>query len=261
VSADVDVVPGSVCDRLVGGLTTTAGDLTGPPVEVTLSSLRRSTTDPDSLARPDGPFAWKPAFVRRSLGLAAVRACADGRYRGPAEAVGPVAAEAVDEWRRTGWRTFHWEPWFAGLGVGARAAVLAGAVTWATPVWASADWAALGDRAVVGGADDLWTCPGVPTVRLKGRCEARVGPALVSVSCGAPGAHWAEELGYLGLVAGLSDPDHRLPARVVGLWPESGDRRTAPVDEALLVAAVDRVVAAVDLVACGRRAAAHAPAA
>ena len=31
------------------------------------------------------------------------------------EAVGPISGEAVAEWERTGWRTFHWEPWFAGL--------------------------------------------------------------------------------------------------------------------------------------------------
>ena len=38
----------------------------------------------------------------------------------------------MSEWRQTGWRTFHWEPWLAGLPAGARAVVLAEAVTWAT---------------------------------------------------------------------------------------------------------------------------------
>ena len=194
-----------------------------------------------------------------------MRACANRRFRGPAEAVGPVADHAVDEWRRTGWRTFHWEPWFAGLGAGARAVVLAEATTWATPLWASADWTALGARAVVGGADEVWTCPGPRTVRLKARCEARVGPepsgidagdgtsppvagpALVSVSNGVPGDGWADELAYLALVAGLGVPGQPVPARVIGLWPESGLRRTVAVDEEALAAAVDRVVAVVSL--------------
>jgi len=224
--------------------------------------VRAARSRPESLALPPPPFAWKPVFVRRSLGLAAVRACAAGRFRGPAEAVGPVADQAVDEWRRTGWRTFHWEPWFAGLGAGARAVVLADAATWATPLWASADWAALGGRADVGGTDDQWTLPGAGAVRLKARWEARVrpapvgsptggaerpsaGPALVSVSGGIPDDDWVHDLAYLALVAGLHEPGRPVAARVVGLWPEAGLRRTVGIDEVVLDAACDRVVAVV----------------
>ncbi len=254
-----------VRDRLVDGITAAVQHLpAGELVEVTLPLLRRAATHPATVGQDDGPFAWKPVFARRSLGLAAVQACAEGRFRGPAEAVGPLAAHAVDEWRRTGWRTFHWEPWFAGLGAGARAAVLAEAATWASPLWASADWCALRGRSRIGGTDDLWTCPGPRTVRLKGRCEARVaattaagpgdgpgtpGPALVSVSCGIPRADWAAELAYLALVAALRDPDQPVPARVVGLWPEAGMRRTAEIDEHLLADSADRVIGAVGLVA------------
>ncbi len=243
----------------------------GGLVEVTLPVLRMARSRPGTVGLPEATFAWKPVFARRSLGLAAVRACADGRFRGPAEAVGPLAEEAVDEWRRTGWRTFHWEPWFAGLGAGARAVVLAEATTWATPLWASAEWTALGSRAVIGGADDSWTCPGPRTVRLKARCEARVyplpveparggaerpvaGPALVSVSAGTPDEGWAHDLAYLALVAALREPDRPVAARVVGLWPESGLRRTVGIDEPALAAAADRVVAVVELLA-------HAPSA
>ena len=251
-----------VHQRLVDGVIGAVdGTAAGSPVEVTLPLLRRARTRPETVGLAEPAFTWKPAFARRSLGLAAVRACAAGRFRGPADAVGPLAAEAVDEWRRTGWRTFHWEPWFAGLGSGARAVVLAEAVTWSTPLWASADWAALGPRAVVGGADDLWTCPGPRTVRLKGRCEARVacsgapapgpasGGALVSVSGGSPGPGALDELAYLALVAGVRSPGEPPPARVVGLWPESGESLTAHIDEEALGAAADRVVEVVALVA------------
>jgi len=257
-----------VRDGLVEGVASVAGALAaGDLVEVTLPLLRRARTCPESVGQPDSPFAWKPAFARRSLGLAAVRACADGQFRGPAAAVGPLAEGAVDEWRRTGRRTFHWEPWFEGLGAGARAVVLAETTTWAGPLWAAADWAALGARATVGGPDDLWTCPGPSTVRLKGRWEARVaaprssggvggrsddGAALVSVSGGIPDEGWADELAFLALVAGLRSPDLPVPARVVGLWPAAGERRTVEVDEAGLTDAAERVVAAVGLVAGAR---------
>jgi hypothetical protein len=239
----------------------------GGPVEVNLPALRRARSHPGTVGLPDPAFAWKPAFARRSLGLAAVRACAGGHFRGPAEAVAPLAAEAVDEWRRTGRRTFHWEPWFAGLGAGARSVVLAEAVTWATPLWASADWTALGERAVIGPADDRWSCPGPRTVWLKARCEARVDPlptpvrgtgdgpaapaagsALVVVSGGAPCGGWADDLGFLGLVAAVRPSDRSVPARVVGLWPEAGLRRTIEIDEARLVSAADRVVTTLALV-------------
>ena len=252
-----------VRDRLVDGVASAVGDLaTGELVEVTLPLLRRAGSRPDGVDLAGDPFTWKPVFARRSLGLAAVRACAEGRYRGPSGAVGPLAEHAVDEWRRTGWRTFHWEPWFAGLGTGARAVVLAEATTWATHLWESADWVALGARARIGGPDDLWTCPGPRTVRLKGRCEARVEPvsggtgtALVSVACGSPSSGWAEELAYLALVAALRAPDQPVPARVAGLWPEAGVRRTVEVDETVLAAAADRVVDTVSLVVRSRPAA------
>jgi hypothetical protein len=253
---------------LVGDVASVVGGMSpGGPVEVNLPALRRARSHPGTVGLPDPAFAWKPAFARRSLGLAAVRACAGGHFRGPAEAVAPLAAEAVDEWRRTGRRTFHWEPWFAGLGAGARSVVLAEAVTWATPLWASADWTALGERAVIGPADDRWSCPGPRTVWLKARCEARVDPlptpvrgtgdgpaapaagsALVVVSGGAPCGGWADDLGFLGLVAAVRPSDRSVPARVVGLWPEAGLRRTIEIDEARLVSAADRVVTTLALV-------------
>jgi hypothetical protein len=253
----VDGVRGAVCGLAPGGL-----------VEIDLPVLRRARSRPETLGAPRTPFTWKPVFARRSLGLAAVRACADGRFRAPADAVGPLAEAAVDEWRRTGRRTFHWEPWLAGLGPGARGAVLAEAVTWASPVWAAFDWSTLGPRADIGGAGDRWTCPAPRTVRLTGRHEARVridaagdhGPgnpdreptALVSVSCGMPGEGWREELAYLSLVAGLRSPHRPVPARVLGLWPEAGERRTVEVDAEVLAAAAARVVSAVQVLAAAR---------
>jgi len=219
----------------------------GEAIEVGLPLLRRARYQPELLGLADEPFAWKPAFVRRSLGLEVVRACAQRRFRGPADAVGPVADQAIEEWRRTGWRTVHWEPWLAELGQGARSVVLAEAVAWATPVWAAFDWPALLATAELGGPDNRWTGPKGGTVHLKGRVEARVRPdrgrsSLVSVASGRPGDGWRDELAYLALVAALGAEDLPVVSRVVGLWPECGYRLVVEIDEAALTGAVDRVV-------------------
>ncbi|HUY67535.1 MAG TPA: hypothetical protein VMV06_12005 [Acidimicrobiales bacterium] len=232
---------------------------------VNLSDLRRARERPDSPSRQQEPFAWKPVFVRRSLGLAVVDACAVGRFRSPAEAVGPVASEAVAEWERTGWRAFHWEPWFAGLHRGARALVLSEAVTWATSLWASFDWAAFNERPRVGGGDDQWVCPDAGALILKGRSELRVplaatgpdgaaGPvALACVAGGRPSDEWAAELAYPALVAALRSPTRPVPARVAGLWPDAGIHLVVDIDGEVLASAVDRVVAKVHVMVEARR--------
>jgi hypothetical protein len=255
-------------EHLVSGIAPMAERLVpGEPVVVTLPLLRQARTRPESLATAEEPFAWKPAFVRRSLGLAAVDACLDGRFRTPIEAVGPVADEAVAEWERTGWRTFHWEPWFAGLAAGARASVLADAVGWATSLWSSFAWSEFPERPQVGGVDDQWVCPAGRVVRLKGRSEMRVhlpaegsdravgapSPvALVSVSAGCAGASWSEELAFLALVAAVRSPSRLLPARVFGVWPDAGTHAVVEIDESSLVAAAERVVATVATVVDAR---------
>jgi hypothetical protein len=244
---------GAAGDAAGGAAGGAAGDRR---TEVGLPQLRRARYRPERLGRPDGPFRWKPAFVRRSLGIAAVRACATGQFRGPADAVGPLADRAVEEWRRSGWRTFHWEPWFAGLGPGGRASVLGEAACWASPVWGALDWARLGPAAELGRPDDRWTVPGADAVRLRGRSEARVAvagsdgrrsgvAALLSVACGCPGDGWRDELAFLALVAGLAAPSLPVPVRAVGLWPESGDLRAVEIDAAALGGAADRVIATV----------------
>lgn len=237
--------------RLLGGIATRARAVPGDDLlVVTLSSLRAARHSPAG-AHPT-PFAWSPLFVRRSLGLAAIRACLAGRWPTPAEAMTGVVDEAVAEWRRTGWRTFHWEPWVAGLPPGARAAVVAEAVTWAADLWLSLDWRRIG-RVVVGGAAEQWTCPGERPVRLKARVDLRVpigpgdrgGSTLVAVSSGLPAEGWQIDLGYLALVAGLRAPSRPVPPRVVGLWPDAGELRCLDVDGPSLTGAVDGVLTAV----------------
>jgi hypothetical protein len=238
----------------------------GTPIDISLALVRQAQYRPAALLAPPEPFAWKPAFARRSLGLAAVRGCAAGRFRSPAEATPVVAEEALAQWSGTGERTYHWEPWLSGLAPGARAVVLAEAVTWATSLWSSLDWRVLPGDTQIGGPDDVWVCPRARSVRLKSRAEVRVplgpgsvlsvsprqpGPptALVSVSGGHPGALWEEELGYVALVAALRYPARPVPARVAGLWPDAGIFRIVEVDELILSAAVTRAVSTVAEVA------------
>jgi hypothetical protein len=253
----------TIGDRLMEALPSLVERLpAGQQVVMTLPLLRRARSCPERLAQPEEPFTWRPAFVRRSLGLAVVDACVTGRFRTPAEAVGPVADEAVADWERTGWRTYHWEPWVAGLDPGARAVVLADALTWATALWSSFEWGSFGLSPRLGGPDDQWICPATRTMRLKARAELRVplvdggsrpgrrghtGPAsaLVSVSSGCPGTGWDDELAYLALVAGLRSPTRPVPARVLGLWPDAGLHSSVEIDHRALGMAADRVVAAV----------------
>src|SRR6202042_1730267 len=96
------------------------------------------------------------------------------RFRTPVDAAETVATEAVEEWRRTGWRTYHWEPWVAGLAPGGRAAVVAEAGTWGTAFGSTFDWREFDPAPRLGGIDDQWLLPADRTVRLKGRAELRV---------------------------------------------------------------------------------------
>jgi hypothetical protein len=258
---------------LRGGLVDRLGPLVAPlaandPVVISLPVLRQSRVRPESLGAREEPFSWRPAFVRRSLGLAVVEACALGRFPTPLDAVAPVTADAVSRWEQTGWRSFHWEPWMAGLAPGARAVVMAEAVGWASALWSWLDWSLVDRRLHFGGADDQWTCPAIRTVRLRGRAELRVpltdpgtgtateGPApmaLVSVSGGCPSDSWRDELAYLALVASLRSPSRPVPARVLGRWPDAGADRTVEVDDRALAEAGDRVVECVTAVVEARR--------
>jgi hypothetical protein len=258
-------------DLLVSGIAPVVESLpAGEPVTVSLALLRRARARPDDPLLPEDPFVWKPAFARRSLGLAVIDACLDGRFPTPMEAIGPVSDAAVAEWERSGWRTFHWEPWFARLAAGARASVLAEALGWATAVWSAVAWDRLPRRPRVGGPADQWMSPSARVVILKARSELRVplpgdrsgsigacsvGPpvALVSVSGGCPGVTWAEELAYLALVAGLRSSAGPFPARVVGLWPDAGIHAAVDMDDAMLAAAAERVIATVDAVVNARQ--------
>lgn len=163
---------GSVRDATAAALrqaVLTAGDATRVDrrVTITLSTLRGHGSGTEARQQGSSPFRWQPSFVRRSLGLAALAACAESSYRSPGQAVPAVADQAVTAWNRTGELRFHWEPWLAGLGPGGRAAVLAEAISWASALWSMVDWPRLGGRTTFGGSGrpvDRFASPGrLPT--------------------------------------------------------------------------------------------------
>ncbi|HEX3840309.1 MAG TPA: hypothetical protein VHU85_05930 [Acidimicrobiales bacterium] len=254
-----------VRQRLLDAVPSLVEELPAPAqVVVTVPLLRQAHRDPEALAGPEEPFAWKPVFVRRSLGLSAVDACFNHRFSNPGEAVGPLADEAAAEWGRTGWRTFHWEPWMAALTPAARSVALAEAATWATALWSSLDWGSFARTIRIGGPDDQWVCTAPRTVRLKGRSELQISlepttgggsqrVALVSVASGMPIAGWEAELGFLALAASLRSPSRPVPARVVGLWPDAGEFRSVDITGEILVSAADRVIACIAAIARARR--------
>jgi hypothetical protein len=126
--------------------------------------------------------------------------------------------------------------------------VEAEAVTWATQLWTALEWERL-VQPVVGGGDDWWDCPGTRALTLRGRADVRVRavgrPVLLVVGSGVPPSDWRSALGFPALVPALGRGEKSVPARVVGLWPASGQVRILPVDNGALVDAAAAVIRAV----------------
>ncbi len=219
--------------------------------------LRTAASRPATLAATDEPFRWRAAYIRRSLGLAVLAHCLDGGSPTPAQAAATVADAAVDAWRRTGDRRFGWEAWLAGLGTGARAAVLAEAITWSSGALTAMDWSRVPRPVRMAPPDDVWSCGEGRTVVVRGRSEAggvtRDGaPVIVLVSAGAPTPELDAELGLPALAAVLRAPRRPSPVRVVGMWPDAGLTASVEVDGALLEATTRRIVDAVDALVVAR---------
>jgi hypothetical protein len=196
--------------------------------------------DPERAGADEEPFVPSPGRCRRTVGLSAVARCVRGRAPTPAAAVAEVlaagvedAADGVDPTARPPW----WARWYGALGPGGRALVEAEAVTWATQVWTALEWERL-EQAAVGGVDDWWDCPGTRVLTLRGQADVRVRaggrPVLLVVGTWVPPSDWRLSLGFPALVSALARGEKSVPARVVGLWPASGQVRILPVDDDVL---------------------------
>ncbi|HXQ43171.1 MAG TPA: hypothetical protein VN816_00910 [Acidimicrobiales bacterium] len=206
---------------------------------------------PELAGGDGGPFVPSPARCRRAVGLSAVARCLRGRSPTPASAVAEVLAAGVEDAADVGdpaGRPPWWAAWYGGLPAGGRAMVEAEAVTWATQLWTALEWERLA-QATVGG-DDWWDCPRTRRLTLRGQADVRVRPGgrpvLLVVGGGVPPPDWRGSLGFPALVAALAGRERSVPARVVGLWPASGQVRILPVDSGVLT---DTAAAVVDAVA------------
>ncbi|MHB1583574.1 MAG: hypothetical protein ACYCU7_05330 [Acidimicrobiales bacterium] len=204
------------------------------------------------------PFRWSARTARRSVGLAAVRACYHGVHRTPAEAVAGVVERLAEDAGGSTGRGGSLGRWLAGLPSGARAAVQADAVTWATRLHIALDWGSLPPGTEVGGRDEWWDCPSARRIGLRGRAEVRTStgggsdagtasarPVLFCLRPGGPGPTGRTELALPALVAALGSPTGAPPARVVGWWPSCGRAIVLEVDDQLLARAATSVVGAV----------------
>lgn len=246
----------------------------GERLQIGSFELAIARDGPEACARSrDGAeFAPSAASTRRAVGLAAVERCARGRSPAPQTAVSEVLEAGIEELAESlrshgAPRPPWWAEWYASLGPGGRATVNAEAVTWATQLWTSIDWARLERPPVIGGRDDYWDCPGRRRLVVRGRAEVRAfsgdRPVMLVVAQRYPGSAWRAELAHRALVVAMSRGESAVPARVVGLWPASGMVRICEVDEASMSEAADALVFAVatwveaiwgtrprDLVAC-----------
>jgi hypothetical protein len=243
----------ALAERLAGDLTALVADLpAGERLRLDAYRFALAREHPERCTAADGPFVPSPAICRRAIGLRAVERCVRRRSPSPAVAVGEVLAagtEDVADSDGSGNRAPWWASWYVGLTSGGRAMVEADAVTWATQLWTALEWHGQGQAPMVGGGDDWWDCPGTRVLTLHGRADVRVRaegrPALLVMGSGLPPSDWRLELGFPALVAALARRGQSVPARVVGLWPASGQVRILAVDEVDLADVATAVVGAV----------------
>ncbi len=237
-----------VRDRLVAGLVDAAAGRGGDvDVEVGVRQLRRARYRPELLGLPEEPFAWKPAFVRRSLG----HRRGAGLRRGAVPGAGGGGRPAG---RRGGRGVAALRLAHLPLGAVVRRArgrrpapVLADAVTWATPVWAAFDWAAPGPlrRAGWAGRPVVGAGPGAgpPAGPVGGPRRPRSGSARRRRRGDGAGVGLGRPIRATDSARSWPSwpwsPDwRRRPGRPrhgwSGLWPEAGrgaggrDRRVGP---------------------------------
>jgi hypothetical protein len=238
----------AVTERLRAALGPTPGT---PPA----AAGGRLTVDAFFLRTPTAgaatPFRWTARTARRTIGLAAVRACLPGGRRAPGDAVVETMAEMTEDGRRGLGRPGGIEQWLASLAPGGTAAVAAAATVWATGLLHAITWDRT-DGAAVGPADHWWNVSA--GVVLRGRADVRlpVGDggegrrtAVLTIVGGRPGPASRAALGLPALVAAAGGRRQPMPARVVGWWPECGRALVLPVDAGLLDATADAVVGAV----------------
>ncbi len=245
-------------ERLASGIATASfRSQTSPALRIDSYRLQQALSGRTPAQGTDTPFSPSPASCRRAIGIAAVAICQRDRTLAPARAVADVLAGALTPQAHPGGSAW-WEEWFRGLAPGARAVVRSEAVVWATQLHGALEWDRIGAGARLG-CDLKWVCPGFPRVTLHAKVDVQTQvqgrPVLLVMSTGAAGPLWEPSLALTALVAGLVRGADLVPARVVGIWPASGQTRILPIERGTLEEASKSVAeAALMLLGASRRA-------
>jgi hypothetical protein len=225
----------------------------GGSLRLTDHHVRAALAAPDGVV-PDTPFAWSARTARRALGLAGLRAVVAGTVRSPIDGVTMSIDDAVRAARLGEAAASPMDRWLAELPPAGRAAVQAGAVTWATRLWCALDWSAFEEPPGIG-RDHWWDSPHSSLLALRSRAEVR---SVARDQAGSPlSVHLVvlggprrttirSELSVAAMVEVLCAPRSLPPGRMVGWWPDSGHLVTLEIDQLALtngVAAVARTLA------------------
>jgi hypothetical protein len=220
-------------------------------VRIDAYRIQVALNSPARLASDNQIFSPSPAACRRAIGVAAIRMCVRDRSLSPARAVAIVLDRATTPEVEAGGGPW-WREWFRRIPLGARSVAESEAVTWATQLQESLEWERFDPLPRIGG-DYRWQCDGSARVMLHGKVdvEARVGdrPVFFLLQTGIAGPQWMAALALSALAAGLARGSASLPARVVALWPASGQVRMLEVEPGTLDRASNFAIEAARLIA------------
>ncbi len=234
-------------ERLVASLSEALGDRLVPEPGVrpnyyddgiVVSPFGLMERCPRRAAHPPQDFVESVATARRRVGLAALRRIGDDAS--PATRVAGAVDEVLADRSDLGLRLAEWIDQLDRAG---RAAVAAGAITWAASVLRL-----VGRHPSIRWADpssgSSWNVPN-RLVRVTASHDARMGSVrdgerLLVVADGTGGAGDRLRAGYVALVRSLGA--RHTPLRVTLAAPSRGTLERVEVDDALLTLAVDRLV-------------------
>jgi hypothetical protein len=206
-----------------------AGAPPGSTLRVDSYRIQLAFTQDRGLSFADDTFAPSPATCRRAIGSLAVARSVRERSIAPGKAVAEILDRAAGaSVEACAW----WEEWYRRIPSGARAVVRSEAVTWATQLYEAIEWDRLERPPVIGG-DFRWRTSDAARASLHGKVDVHASvdgrPVLFVMPTGVPGPNWSAALGLSALVSGLARGPRGIPARVVGLWPASGQVRILSV--------------------------------
>jgi hypothetical protein len=196
---------------------------------------------PHELQWLERSFSPSAAACRRAIGIEIVSKCLTDATQPAAQVAGVLAA--AGRGATTSVERSWWGDWFATIPPAGRAAATSEALTWATQLFGALDWSRLTDARI--GEDRRWDCPGAQRVAVHAKVDVRIEvdgrPVFFLMPTGVPGPNWWAPLALSALVTGLVDGPTSVPARVVALWPASGQVRILDLEPETLERAASTI--------------------